>query len=306
LTFGLFGAQRERGRVVVWTYLTVFALLVLAGRSRSSYLAPAYPPLLAVGAVTLERVSPSGGWRWLRPSLVAAAIVVGVVGLPVALPLLPVKMFVRYQSFVLLCDRLHMSLTDDRLTMIAADWQTDYFACVDTLEGQTALEPFVAPADLVIFDNRSCLFDPEGEKDPTAWQPAQHYLLGLRRRGKAVLLAHHSNRQGGARGHSKSEDALNLLVKLSRPEEYSQEQGARFLVTFDKYRGFYGPAAASVVAALTCNGWHIEGVDGGGRDHVARKIREYLVVAHAANDRPKSIAKTNSSSRGEGEAGGGV
>jgi Dolichyl-phosphate-mannose-protein mannosyltransferase len=98
IAFGLFGAQRERGRIVVWIYLTVFALLVLAGRSRSSYLAPAYPPLLALGAVTLERVSASAGWSWLRPSLAAAAIVVGVVGLPVALPLLPVEMFVRYQT----------------------------------------------------------------------------------------------------------------------------------------------------------------------------------------------------------------
>src|SRR6185295_5195824 len=108
---------------------------------------------------------------------------------------------------------------------------------LDTEEGQQFIEPVVDAADLVILDNRSCLFDPEGEKDPTAWQPAQDWLLSLRRRGKAVLLGHHSNRQGGARGHSKSEDPMNLLVRLTRPEDYSQEQGARFLVTFDKCRG---------------------------------------------------------------------
>ena len=98
IVFGLYGGQRERGRVVVWIYLTVFALLVLAGRSRSSYLAPAYPPLLALGAVAIERVSASAGWRWLRPSVAGVVIVVGVVALPMALPLLPVEMFVRYQT----------------------------------------------------------------------------------------------------------------------------------------------------------------------------------------------------------------
>lgn len=98
IVLGWYGAQRERGRVVVWIYLTVFALLVLAGRSRSSYLAPAYPPLLALGAVALERVSASAGWRWWRPSLAALVIVIGIVALPMALPVLPVETFVRYQT----------------------------------------------------------------------------------------------------------------------------------------------------------------------------------------------------------------
>ena len=58
---------------------------------------------------------------------------------------------------------------------------------LDTPEGQAALAPFIARAGLVFLDNRLCLFDPEGEKDATAWQPAQDWLLALRRRGKAVV-----------------------------------------------------------------------------------------------------------------------
>ncbi|MGE3841218.1 MAG: glycosyltransferase family 39 protein [Vicinamibacterales bacterium] len=98
ITLGAFGAQRERGRVVVWIYLTVFAVLVLAGRSRSSYLAPAYPPLFALGAVVLERVSAPAAWRWLRPSLIVPIVVIGIIALPMALPVLPVDTFVRYQA----------------------------------------------------------------------------------------------------------------------------------------------------------------------------------------------------------------
>jgi putative DNA primase/helicase len=188
--------------------------------------------------------------------------------------------------FALLGDRLRLPASD-RLLVVAADWQERYLPRVDTNEGQAALEPFVARADLIILDNRSCLFDPEGEKDPAAWQPAQNWLLSLRRRGKAVLLAHHSNRQGGARGHSKSEDALNLLVQLSRPDGYSQEHGARFMVTFEKSRGVHGAAIAPFVAALTVDGWRLEGVKGQDH-HIALKLRQYLTLADAADERPKS------------------
>ena len=68
----------------------------------------------------------------------------------------------------------------------------------------------VAEAEVIILDGRSCLFDPEAETDPSAWQPAADWLLSLRRRGKAVLLAHHANRLGGARGHSRPEDMLDV------------------------------------------------------------------------------------------------
>lgn len=176
------------------------------------------------------------------------------------------------------------------LTIVAADWQDTYLPRLDTREGQEAIEPFVEDADLILFDNRSCLLDPEGEKDPTAWQPAQDYLLSLRRRGKGVMLAHHSNRQGGARGISKAEDPMNLLLKLTRPEDYSQDQGARFLVTFDKARGVYGAAAAPFIAALTPTGWCIGPAEGAEDDSAAKKLREYLLLANTVNERPKSAS----------------
>lgn len=146
------------------------------------------------------------------------------------------------------------------LVVIARDWQPDGFMPrLDTTPGQALIEADVAAADVVIFDNRSCLFDPEGEKDGAAWQPAQDYLLSLRRLGKLVIVLHHTSRLGTARGHSRPEDVMDVLVKLSRPEGYLQEQGARFRVEFDKTRGFFGPAAEPFVAALREEGWQVEG-----------------------------------------------
>jgi hypothetical protein len=146
-------------------------------------------------------------------------------------------------------------LDTDNLTIVAADWQDGFLHRLDTPEGQAAVEPFVAEADLIVLDNRSTLFDPEGEKDPVAWQPAQDWLLSLRRRGKVAIVVHHGNRQGGARGHSKPEDVMNLLIKLSRPEDYRADQGARFTVEFEKTRGAHGPAVMPFTTQLTASGW---------------------------------------------------
>lgn len=172
------------------------------------------------------------------------------------------------------------------LTVLGADWQDEYLPRLDTALGRTAVEPFVDAADFIILDNRSTLFDPEAEKDPAAWQPAQDWLLSLRRRGKAVLLVHHCNRQGGARGHSKPEDVMNLLIKLTRSGSYTADQGARFLVEFEKARGAHGMAVAPFTAHLQADGWHIDG--GSETAHVETKLREYLRLAHQAGDRPKS------------------
>lgn len=195
------------------------------------------------------------------------------------------------ERFGNLCRMLNVPpRTSGSLTIVAADWQEAGLPRLDTPEGQEAIEPLVQQADLIFLDNRSCLLDPEGEKDPSAWQPFQDYLLSLRRRGKAVMLAHHSNRQGGARGIGKAEDLMNLLIKLSRTDDYSQDQGARFLLEFTKARGVYGGAVAPFVASLNQNGWSVDQIAGGERDSVAMKLREYLSLVSSINERPKTAS----------------
>lgn len=98
IVFGLFARDDRRGRVLVWIYLAVFAFLLVGGRSRASYLAVAYPMLLALGGVALERLSAPAGRGWLRPGVALLVVATGIVALPMALPVLPVETFVRYQS----------------------------------------------------------------------------------------------------------------------------------------------------------------------------------------------------------------
>lgn len=136
-----------------------------------------------------------------------------------------------------------------RLRYIAADWQADFLPRLDTPEGQAYIEYEVERADVVFLDNRSCLFDPNGEKDPEAWQPAQEYLLSLRRRGKAVVVAHHTNKQGGARGHSKAEDPLMLCGSSTR-----QPTTSRRRVAASSFRGRNPAPSLGLLSSLSSPG----------------------------------------------------
>jgi len=98
LLSGLFTNTAGRGRLLSFLYLTVAAVLVFAGRSRASYLAVAYPMLLALGAIAFERFFSRPGRAWLRPVPFAAIVLLGIVILPFALPILPVESFIRYQK----------------------------------------------------------------------------------------------------------------------------------------------------------------------------------------------------------------
>ena len=190
-----------------------------------------------------------------------------------------------------ICEHLSFALNvidTDNLTIIGADWQDEFLPRLDTVEGQAAVEPFVDQADLIIIDNRSTLLDPEGESDPVAWQPTQDWALSLRRRGKTTLFVHHGNRQGGARGLSKAEDVMNLIIKLSRPDDYRAEEGARFRLEFEKNRGVHGAAVTPFTARLTASGWEIE--QDSAEHGTACKLREYLRLAAAAGAVPRSAS----------------
>jgi hypothetical protein len=98
LLFGMFSDTARRGRLLVLAYLAVFALLAFGGHSRASYLAVAYPPLLALGGIAIERALAPPRRHWLRAPAVVALVVLGAVPVPLAIPTLPVETFIRYQA----------------------------------------------------------------------------------------------------------------------------------------------------------------------------------------------------------------
>lgn len=92
LWFYLGSPAGRRYRLLGWLYLVPFGLL-LAAQGRSYYLAPAYPMLLAAGAVTIERWLPSLRPVWarlVRGGTVVVLILSGLLGVALFTPVAPV------------------------------------------------------------------------------------------------------------------------------------------------------------------------------------------------------------------------
>jgi putative DNA primase/helicase len=126
-------------------------------------------------------------------------------------------------------------ITNDGFQILAAD-HTENGIKLGTEEGQGLLDPLLNRVDLLILDNLSTLVTNGSESASDAWVPMQNWLLRLRRQGVAVLLIHHAGNNGRQRGTSRREDALDTVIALRRPEDYSPEQGARLEVHFEKLR----------------------------------------------------------------------
>ena len=88
---------------LTWAYIVVLIEMV-ALHGKIYYLAPAYPMLLAAGAVWIESKLPTRAENRLQPRLyksmiVAPLVVGGLIAVPLAMPILPVNAAVKYCRF---------------------------------------------------------------------------------------------------------------------------------------------------------------------------------------------------------------
>lgn len=114
--------------------------------------------------------------------------------------------------------------------------------------GRELIEARLADADVLVLDNLSCLCRTGIENDAESWAVMQEWLLSLRRKGKTVLIVHHTgkpNRDGqvSQRGTSKREDILNTSILL-KPSPSGRT--GEFLFEFTKARGFAAPEPFTV------------------------------------------------------------
>jgi hypothetical protein len=97
MLFALLSPSVRAWRIFPVLFLAVAALLIGAGSSRANYLAVAYPPLFALGGMAWERWSARAP-RLTRGALLALVTLLGLPFVPLALPILPVEQFIRYQA----------------------------------------------------------------------------------------------------------------------------------------------------------------------------------------------------------------
>jgi hypothetical protein len=96
LIYFLFAKSTKQFRILPIIYLTVFLILVVNKNSKSEYLGPMFPMLLALGAYTFEKAAAIPKWRWLWPAIFTLEISAGLVMLPYALAVLPVDTYIAY------------------------------------------------------------------------------------------------------------------------------------------------------------------------------------------------------------------
>jgi hypothetical protein len=87
-------------RILGIIYTVAFLVLLISGQSKPEYLSPAYPMLFAGGAVLFERLFSRKYFRWLKFAAPAIITVSGLLIAPLALPILPVKKFIKYFDFI--------------------------------------------------------------------------------------------------------------------------------------------------------------------------------------------------------------
>jgi Dolichyl-phosphate-mannose-protein mannosyltransferase len=89
--------QGRRFRALAILYLTALALMMVQ-KSKAYYLGPAYPMLLAAGAVWAEGLLAGIVSPWLRRALLALLATGGALLLPFVVPVLPVEEFIAYEQ----------------------------------------------------------------------------------------------------------------------------------------------------------------------------------------------------------------
>jgi len=99
LFYYLFSREGKQYRVLGLIYV-VISILFVVQKAKVYYLAPAYPMLLAAGALVCEKFVYQRAWYWLKPTLVAFLVIGGILTAPYALPVFPVETFMKYARFL--------------------------------------------------------------------------------------------------------------------------------------------------------------------------------------------------------------
>ena len=173
------------------------------------------------------------------------------------------------------------------LRILTPDLQPNSAPNILDPEDQARLCAALNDIEVVILDNLSTLCRGGRENNADDWQAVQDFLLRLRQMHKTVVLIHHSGKSGQQRGTSRREDVLDTVIALRRPADYSQREGARFEVHFEKARGFYGEDANPFLAHLETDAtgkpvWTVMNMEENRAQQLARLINKGWIQSEIA------------------------
>jgi putative DNA primase/helicase len=111
-----------------------------------------------------------------------------------------------------------------------------------TRAGQKMIEDHLETGTLLILDNLSALGHAPGstESESESWWPIQEWALSLRKKGITIIFIHHAGKKGEQRGTSAREDLMHTVIAMKKPADYSQHEGLRSEIMFEKIRRYEG------------------------------------------------------------------
>jgi putative DNA primase/helicase len=131
--------------------------------------------------------------------------------------------------FLLLSSTHNQQIGMPSIDLTSAEWRSRISELIKEQENKKKVR-------LLILDNLASLCPGLDENNKQDWDPINQWMLSLRAIGVAVIYIHHAGKKGAQRGTSAREDALDVVLKLSKPRDYDPSMGAHFYISFDKSR----------------------------------------------------------------------
>ena len=126
--------------------------------------------------------------------------------------------------------------TGARFRLISLDSQApNSIPSLCTQEGQRWLEPELVGIDVLFLDSVASLA-PFATNEEELWLPFNIWLTKLRSRGLCIIRLAQAGRAGGQRGHSRSEDPLDVQIKLES-DEAEESDHCHCKLLWAKFRG---------------------------------------------------------------------
>jgi hypothetical protein len=125
---------------------------------------------------------------------------------------------------------------EENFYLVSRDYIGDPIGSLDTEEGQLRIDALIHPkTKLIIVDNLSA-WTSGGREDSNEWSTVKKWLIRKRLQGIAVLLIHHTGKNGQQRGSSTHEDLLDYSILLSPLPPRDERDETRFAIDHKKLR----------------------------------------------------------------------
>lgn len=219
----LFAREGRRYRVLAWTFVVTLATFILL-KAKYYYVVPIYPMLFAAGAIGFERVT-SFRLRWSRAAYAGLVVISGALLAPMALPILPVETFPRYQKAI----GLQPPEFEHQQNGPLPQWFADEFGWPEMVEQVARVYNSLPPeerAHTAIFSNgwgEAAAVDFYGPKyglPPAISRHNSYWMWGPRDYDGSTMIVLRSDGRGDREHFQTVEAAGRVEHPYSRRDEY--------------------------------------------------------------------------------------